>query len=58
MNITALRQVWNGAAPKSARSIYANLANRFAMACAGARHAQKYITALTSGGLSAKPRGA
>ncbi len=56
MSITSLRKVWEVAAPKSARSLHANLSNRFAMACAGARHAQKYVTALVSSGLAAKPR--
>lgn len=45
-----------GAAPRSLRSLHANLANRWAQACSGARVAQRYITALSSGGLHAQPR--
>jgi len=55
--ITGLREVWSGSvAPRSAGSINASRANARPMACAGARHAQKYATALSSGGLAAPAR--
>lgn len=53
-NISSFNQVASGSvAPRSAGAINANRANRYAMADAGARHNQKYVTALSSGGLSA-----
>jgi hypothetical protein len=54
--IAGLQAVWGGAAPGSARSINASRANRYAMADAGARHDQKFATALNSGGLAAAPQ--
>lgn len=58
-NISAQRMIaGEGAAPKSARARNANLSNRWAMACSGARVAQRYVTALNSGGLTApRPAG-
>lgn len=41
---------------RSLAGLHAQQANRFAMSCPGARHAQRYTIAGTSGGLSAAPR--